>query len=115
LSITNSSIKKVQVLDRYATPLTITYQNDWNIHYYVPLHDIPELLPKFFILAEDKRFFEHSGSDWIARFYAMWQNIQALRVVRGASTISEQTVRDIQLLFINGNFLNKSIIGIKFG
>jgi hypothetical protein len=29
LSITNSSIKKVQVLDRYATPLTITYQNDW--------------------------------------------------------------------------------------
>jgi penicillin-binding protein 1C len=93
LSITNSSIKKVQVLDRYATPLTITYQNDWNIHYYVPLHDIPEILQKFFILAEDKRFFEHGGSDWIARFYAMWQNIQALRVVRGASTISEQTVR----------------------
>ncbi|WP_253182185.1 biosynthetic peptidoglycan transglycosylase, partial [Candidatus Marithrix sp. Canyon 246] len=93
LSITNSSIKKVQVLDRYATPLTITYQNDWNIHYYVPLHDIPELLPKLFLLAEDKRFFQHGGSDWIARFYAMWQNIQALRVVRGASTISEQTVR----------------------
>ncbi len=93
LSITNSSIKKVQVLDRYAKPLTITYQNDWNIHYYVPLHDIPELLPKFFLLAEDKRFFQHGGSDWIARFYAMWQNILALRVVRGASTISEQTVR----------------------
>jgi penicillin-binding protein 1C len=93
LSITNSNIKKVQVLDRYATPLTITYQNDWNIHYYVPLHDIPEILQKFFILAEDKRFFEHGGSDWIARWHAMWQNIKALRVVRGASTISEQTVR----------------------
>ncbi len=66
-------------MDRYATPLTITYKNDWNIHYYVPLHDIPELLPKFFLLAEDKRFFEHGGSDWIARFYAMWQNIKALR------------------------------------
>jgi penicillin-binding protein 1C len=46
-----------------------------------------------FILAEDKRFYEHNGPDWRARGQAMWQNMMALRVVRGASTISEQTMR----------------------
>ncbi|MEK8019292.1 MAG: transglycosylase domain-containing protein, partial [Candidatus Parabeggiatoa sp.] len=93
LSVAHSSVRKVQIRDRHANPLTITYQNDWNIHDYVPLHDIPETLQKVFILAEDKRFYEHHGPDWQARWHAMLQNIKALRVVRGASTISEQTVR----------------------
>jgi len=93
LSVTDSNVRKVQVLDRHATPLTITYQNDWNIHDYVPLHEIPTALQQIFILAEDKRFFDHNGPDWQARWHAIWQNIMALEVVRGASTISEQTVR----------------------
>jgi len=33
LSITDFTLQKVQLLDRHATPLTITYQNEWNIHY----------------------------------------------------------------------------------
>jgi len=93
LSVANSTVRKVQILDRYGTPLTITYQNDWNIHEYRPLHEIPELLQQIFILAEDKRFYEHNGSDWWARWHAIFQNLIALRKVRGASTISEQTVR----------------------
>lgn len=93
LSVANSTVRKVQFLDRYGTPLTITYQNDWNLHEYRPLHEIPELLQQVFILAEDKRFYEHNGSDWWARLHALLQNIIALRKVRGASTITEQTVR----------------------
>ena len=93
LSVANSTVNKVQILDRYGTPLTITYQNDWNLHEYKPLHEIPELLQQVFILAEDKRFYEHNGSDWWARWHALFQNIMALRKVRGASTITEQTVR----------------------
>ncbi len=93
LSVAHSSVRKVQIRDRHANPLTITYQNDWNIHDYVPLHEIPETLQQVFILAEDKRFYEHHGPDWRARWNAMLQNIKALRVVRGASTLSEQTVR----------------------
>jgi penicillin-binding protein 1C len=93
ISIINSAVRKAQVLDRHATPLTITYQNQWNIHDYVPLHEIPELLQQIFVIAEDKRFFEHHGPDWRARWHASWQNMMALRVVRGASTITEQTVR----------------------
>ena len=93
LSVANSTVSKVQILDRYGSPLTITYQNDWNLHEYRALHDIPELLQHVFILAEDKRFYEHNGSDWWARWHALLQNIMALRKVRGASTITEQTVR----------------------
>lgn len=93
LSLSHSKIRKAQVLDRNDTPLTITYQNQWNIHDYVPLHVIPEMLQRVFITAEDKRFYEHQGPDWAARWHAMFQNIKSLRVVRGASTITEQSVR----------------------
>jgi len=93
LSVTDSDIHKLQILDRDSQPLTITYQNKWNIHDYKPLHDIPETLQHIFVIAEDKRFFQHQGADWTARFHAMWQNIKSLEVVRGASTITEQVVR----------------------
>ncbi len=93
LSFSHSKIRKAQVLDRNDIPLTITYQNQWNIHDYVPLHSIPEMLQRIFITAEDKRFYQHHGPDWKARWHAMLQNIKSLRVVRGASTISEQSVR----------------------
>jgi len=93
LSVADTTVHKLQVLDRNAIPLTITYQNDWNIHDYVPLHEIPELLQHIFILAEDKRFYEHNGPDWRARWHAIFQNLKALEIVRGASTMSEQTVR----------------------
>ncbi len=93
LSITDSIVNKVQILDRKSIPLTITYQNTWNLQDYIPLHEIPTILQQVIVLAEDKRFFEHHGPDWQARWSAILQNIKALRVVRGASTITEQVVR----------------------
>ncbi len=93
LTLDASNLRKVQVLDRNNIPLTITYQNHWNIHDYVPLHDIPSFLQQAFIMSEDKRFFDHAGVDWIARLHALWQNLKALQPVRGASTISEQVIR----------------------
>jgi penicillin-binding protein 1C len=93
LTIDASHPRKVQVLDRHAVPLTVTYQNLWNIHDYVPLHEIPLFLQRAFVVSEDRRFFEHNGVDWRARLHALWQNMKAFRIVRGASTISEQTIR----------------------
>lgn len=86
---------KPQLLDRDGRPLTITYQNEWNTHSITPLHRVPEFLQGAFILAEDKRFYDHNGIDWLARLNAVWQNLTALDGVRGASTISEQVVRMI--------------------
>jgi len=93
LTPTTTSQVKLQVLDRLGAPLSYTFTGEWNTTSYMPLHQIPMLLQQACVEAEDRRFFEHSGVDWIARAHAIWQNIKALRVVRGASTISEQVVR----------------------
>ncbi len=88
-----ATIERVQFLDRHGRPLSVTYQNRWNLHDYQALHTIPPRLQQAFIISEDKRFYTHNGVDWLARGHAVWQNIKALRSVRGASTISEQVVR----------------------
>jgi penicillin-binding protein 1C len=93
LTLDGSNIRKVQVLDRHNLPLTVTYQNRWNIHDYVPLHRIPSFLQQALVISEDQRFYHHQGVDWQARLHALVQNIKALRPVRGASTISEQVIR----------------------
>lgn len=85
--------KKRQVVDRSGHPLSYTFSTGFNLSDERPLHRIPQLLRDAFIEAEDKRFYNHLGVDWRARLHAMWQNCKALRVVRGASTISEQVVR----------------------
>jgi len=84
---------KVQLLDRQGSPLSVTYQNAWNVHDRVALYEIPLLLQQAFIAAEDKRFYQHQGVDWLARFHALFQNIHQLKTVRGASTLSEQVVK----------------------
>lgn len=88
-----NQINKPQLLDRDGRPLTLTFQNQWNVHQQVRLERIPKVLQQAFILAEDKRFYSHSGIDWTARLNALGQNVMALKGVRGASTISEQVVR----------------------
>ncbi len=79
--------------DRYGLLLCRTYQSTLNPHDLAPCHDIPERLITAFIAAEDTRFFQHHGIDWLARMHALWQNLKGLENVRGASTISEQVVR----------------------
>lgn len=93
LHFVDHELKKVQVLDRNGTPLSITYHNDWNIQEQRSLGEIPPFLQRAFVLAEDRRFYEHHGIDWWARLQSVWQNITAARFVRGASTITEQVVR----------------------
>ncbi|MDH3603134.1 MAG: transglycosylase domain-containing protein [Candidatus Tectomicrobia bacterium] len=81
------------MLDRHGIPLSITFQNPWNIHHTASLHDLPLRLRQAFILAEDQRFYRHRGVDWRARAHALVQNLRARHIVRGASTITEQAVR----------------------
>ena len=84
---------KTRFLTREGYALSVSYQHDWNIHDHLDLHEIPTLLQTSMLYAEDLRFFDHGGIDWTARLHALVQNVAALRPVRGASTITEQTVR----------------------
>ncbi|NSW86493.1 MAG: transglycosylase domain-containing protein [Syntrophobacteraceae bacterium] len=93
LDMRSMDVRKVRIVDRAGVPLSVTYANEWNIHDFVPLHEIPELLLQAFIVSEDQRYFSHGGVDWKARIHALVQNIRAGRAVRGASTVTEQVVR----------------------
>ncbi len=85
--------RKHQFLDRNGVPLSVTFDNPWNVHHWLPLQDIPVLLQDAFIASEDRRFYDHDGVDWLARGHGLVQNILSMRGVRGASTITEQVVR----------------------
>ncbi|MFC1567624.1 transglycosylase domain-containing protein, partial [Pseudomonadota bacterium] len=86
---------KNNYVDRNSVRLNITYENKWNSLDQIKIHEVPEFLQTAFILSEDKRFYKHGGVDWQARANALVQNVAAGKIVRGASTISEQVVRMI--------------------
>ncbi len=65
----------------------------------VSLSVMPKHLPRAVILAEDGRFYGHSGFDLQAFREAMDYNFEKGRLARGASTISQQTVKN---LFLSG-------------
>jgi monofunctional biosynthetic peptidoglycan transglycosylase len=63
----------------------------------VTFSHFPKHLLRAVILAEDSRFYEHSGFDLIAFKEAMDYNLREGRFVFGASTISQQTVKNLFL------------------
>jgi len=93
LNIVTEQLKKNQYRDRNNINLNVTYENKWNIHDQVKLHDIPVFMQQAIIAAEDKRFYSHTGIDWLARFSAVKQNLLRTKKIRGASTITEQIVK----------------------
>ncbi len=82
-----------QFLAADGTPLSYSYRGALNANATLALWQVPPLLRDAFVDSEDKRYWRHGGADWIARFDALWANLRAGRVVRGASTIGEQVVR----------------------
>ncbi len=62
-----------------------------------PLDEIPPMVRKAFIAAEDSRFFEHRGIDYLGILRALIKNIQAGGVKQGGSTITQQVSRSLLL------------------
>lgn len=84
-----------RLLDRGGVLLTTARSDELNTTAVLPLHKMPQLLRDAVIVAEDKRFLTHGGVDWIARASAALETLYRGYFVRGASTITEQTVRII--------------------
>lgn len=64
---------------------------------YVPLSQISRHLPRAVIVLEDSRFYLHRGFDLIEVFEAVTDSIQDGDRLRGASTISQQLVKNLYL------------------
>lgn len=87
---------------RYETPLRILTHDGKLIAEFgerrlipIALNDAPELYLKGVIATEDKRFYSHSGIDWISLANDMVELVFEPEVVRGASTITMQLPRNV--------------------
>lgn len=60
-------------------------------------NDMPTLLPKAFVAAEDSRYFEHSGLDIWSIFRAAINNLRSGKRSQGGSTITQQVTRALLL------------------
>lgn len=81
------------ITDRYHTPLRVILGSDESFSLWQPLDAFGEWLPKALIAAEDKRFPQHCGVDFVALSRAFFQNLIFMRRISGASTISTQVIR----------------------
>lgn len=64
---------------------------------FVGISEIPQHLKDSFIAIEDERFYDHSGVDPKGIMSAAAENIKAGGIVRGASTITQQLVKNVYL------------------
>ncbi|MEL6858693.1 MAG: PBP1A family penicillin-binding protein [Pseudomonadota bacterium] len=63
----------------------------------IKIDELPPHVPRAFIAAEDKRFYDHDGADTQAMVRAAWSNVTSGRTVSGASTITQQLVKNLVL------------------
>ena len=63
----------------------------------VSINNIPRHMLRALVVAEDARFYSHSGIDAGALQEAMEYNLSEKRLVYGGSTISQQTIKNIFL------------------
>ena len=96
-------------LARYSPPsVTRIYTSDGKLieeyavehRVFVPIESIPKSLIEAFISAEDKNFYSHQGIDFFGIIRASIANIDKLskgRRMQGASTITQQVVKNILL------------------
>ena len=97
----------------YITPKTNINANDSIIYYdknennifennnndFVKLEDISEEAINAIISIEDKNFYNHNGFDILRIIKAMFINITNGEIKQGASTISQQYIKNLYLTF----------------
>ncbi len=92
------NLKKSGSLYIYDNKNELIYQgsssNEW-----VSLDNISNYLKEAIISIEDKNFYKHHGFDYLRIAKAMYINIKNKDIVQGASTISQQYIKNLYLDF----------------
>jgi monofunctional glycosyltransferase len=67
------------------------------MQYWIPLRAVPQDAVDAVIVSEDGTFWSHSGFDWFEFRESIERNFEEGRAVRGASTITQQLVKNLYL------------------
>lgn len=81
----------------YADDGTVIGEFSDQKRYVVQLDKIPDHVIETFLGAEDDRFYQHNGIDWLALVRAAIANVKAGGFVQGGSTITMQVARNMVL------------------
>ena len=100
------NLPKIASLKDYRPPVITTVYSDDNRkigeffkerRIVIPLSQMPDMLKKAFVAAEDSRFYTHQGIDILSIFRAFYKNIEAGTIVQGGSTITQQVTKSFFL------------------
>lgn len=83
-----------RILDAKGQVVTLVYKENRIL---VSLKQMPDLLPKAFVAAEDARFYQHQGVDLWSIFRALAHNLMVGGRSQGGSTITQQMTRSLLL------------------
>lgn len=95
----------------YVTPLMVirTVSSPESIHHkWISLEDMPKDIVKAVIASEDAHFLNHNGFDFKAIKQAIEHNKKNNKTKRGASTISQQTAKNV-FLWPSRSWLRKGL------
>ena len=88
----------------YPVPRVLNEQGDFEMSLrqnkpddWVELKDISPMAAAAIVVSEDWAFYQHSGVDFYQLRKAIWQTLTEGRNLRGASGISQQTIKNIFL------------------
>ncbi len=59
--------------------------------------ELGEYLPQAVVAVEDRRFYEHYGTDFAGIGRAAWEDLHTLTISQGASTITEQLMKNLYI------------------
>ncbi|MDI6864500.1 MAG: penicillin-binding protein 1A [Thermodesulfovibrio yellowstonii] len=97
-----SDLPDVKALEGYRPfEASVVYSSDGQVlteffyerRKFVPHYEIPEIIKKAFVAAEDIRFYKHPGVDVIGILRALYRDIKAGGIVEGGSTITQQLAK----------------------
>ena len=84
-------------LDRMTSIKAAVDEKIKSIPNYVTLDKIPNFLTQAVVAVEDTRFYKHKGFDFVGIARAAFVNLEAGEIQEGASTITQQTVKNLFL------------------
>jgi penicillin-binding protein 1C len=94
--LTRAHVNSVLVTDRHGKPLRAFSAPDGRWRFAVSLEEIDPAFVEALVRVEDKRFWNHHGTDWLGMARAAVDSAAAGRVVSGGSTITMQTARMLE-------------------